>query len=68
MHIGAHVDRRGLRYPSDLAGAVWELVAPLIRGTKRGGRSRAAHVREITNAIVHLLSTGWQWRALPKDL
>ena len=68
MHSGAHADRRGLRYPSDLADAVWELVAPFTRDAKRGGRSRAAQVREVTNATVHVFSTGWQWRALPRDL
>ena len=61
-------DRRGLRYPSDLADAKWELVAPFIRGAKRGGRPRTANVREVMNAIFYVLSTGCQWQALPKDL
>ncbi|MBC7636027.1 MAG: transposase [Acetobacteraceae bacterium] len=61
-------DRRGLRYPSDLTDAEWESGAPFIRGAKRGGRPRTANVREVMNAIVHVLSTGCQWQALPKDL
>ena len=61
-------DRRGLRYPSDLTDAEWELVAPFIRGAKRGGRPRTANVREVMNAIFYVLSTGCQWQALPKDL
>jgi transposase len=61
-------DRRGLRYPSDLTDAEWDLVAPLIRGAKRGGRPRTANVREVLNAIFYVLSTGCQWQALPKDL
>jgi transposase len=61
-------DRRGLRYPSDLTDAEWELVEPMIPAAKRGGRRRAANVREVLNAIFYVLSTGCQWAALPKDL
>ena len=61
-------DRRGLRYPSDLTDAEWELVAPFIRGAKRDGRPRTANVHEVVNAIFYVLSTGCQWQALPKNL
>ena len=61
-------DRRGLRYPSDLTDDEWALVAPLIRGAKRGGRPRTVDVREVVNAIFYVLATGCQWQALPKDL
>src|SRR3990172_1114075 len=60
-------ERTGLRYPSDLSDAEWALVAPLIPPAKRGGRPREVVVREVLNAIFYLLSTGCQWRALPKD-
>jgi transposase len=33
-----------------------------------GGRKRTADVREVVNGIVYVLSTGCQWRYLPKDL
>lgn len=61
-------ERRGLRYPSDLTDAEWELVGPLIRPAKRGGRPRSVNVREVLNAIFYVLSTGCQWTALPSDL
>ena len=61
-------ERSGLRYPSDLTDAEWALVAPLIRPAKRGGRRRTVDVREVLNGIFYVLSTGCQWRALPKDL
>ena len=61
-------DRRGLRYPCDLTDPEWELVAPLIRPAKRGGRPRTVNVREVLNAIFYVLSTGCQWNALPSDL
>ena len=60
-------ERKGLRYPTDLTDAEWALVAPHIRAAKRGGRPRTTNMREVTNAILYLLGTGCQWRALPKD-
>jgi len=66
-HRGA-ADRRGLRYPSDLTDAEWALVEPLIPPAKRGGRKRSVNVREVLNGIFYVLSTGCQWKALPKDL
>jgi transposase len=59
--------REGLCYPSDMTDAEWALVHPLIRPAKRGGRKRSADVREVLNGIFYVLSTGCQWKALPKD-
>jgi transposase len=61
-------DRAGLRYPSDLTEAEWALVAPFVPPAKRGGRKRTVDVREVLNGIFYVLATGYQWRALPKDL
>lgn len=61
-------NRDHLRYPSDLTDAEWALIAPLIPPAKHGGRRRTVDLREIVNAILYVLSTGCQWRALPKDL
>ncbi len=61
-------ERKGLRYPSDLTGSEWALLAPLIPPAKRGGRKREVDVREVVNGILYVLGTGCQWRALPKDL
>ena len=62
-----HYDRKGLRYPSDMTDGEWALIAPLIPPEKRHGRHREVNVREVVNAIYYVLSTGCQWRALPKD-
>ena len=55
-------------YPSDLTDPEWALIAPLIPPAKRGGRKREVDVRDVLNAILYVLGTGCQWRALPKDL
>jgi transposase len=60
--------RDHLRYPSDLTDGEWSLVEPLIPPAKHGGRRRTVTVREVVNGIMYVLSTGCQWRAIPKDL
>jgi transposase len=64
----ARYDRSKLRYPSDLTDGEWALVKPLIPPAKRGGNKRTVNVREVVNALMYILSTGCQWRAMPKDL
>jgi len=61
-------DRSRLRYPSDLTDEEWAYVAPHIPPAKRGGNKRHVDVREVMNGILYVLSTGCQWRAIPKDL
>jgi transposase len=61
-------DRSKLRYPSDLTDDEWARVAPLIPPARRGGNKRHIDVREVMNGLKYSLSTGCQWRAIPKDL
>src|SRR3981081_3262613 len=61
-------DRSRLRYPSDLTDDEWNLVECLIPPGKRGGDKRTVKVREVVNGLMYILSTGCQWRAIPKDL
>jgi len=35
---------------------------------KRGGNKRTVDEREVLNGLMYVLSTGCQWRAIPKDL
>ena len=60
-------DRSRLRYPSDLTDEEWAHIAPLIPPAKPGGNKRTIDVREVMNGVMYVLSTGCQWRALPKD-
>jgi len=61
-------DRSKLRYPSDLTDEEWAHVEPLIPPAKSGGNKRRVNVREVMNGLMYVLSTGCQWRAVPKDL
>ena len=64
----AKYDRSKLRYPSDLTDMEWSLAKAEIPRAKRGGNKRTVDVREVLNGLMYVLSTGCQWRAIPKDL
>ena len=64
----ARHDRSKLRYPSDLTDDEWALIKPSIPPAKRGGRKRETDERELVNGVMYVLSTGCQWRYIPKDL
>ena len=61
-------DRSGQRYDSDLTDEEWAEIAPLIPPAKPGGNKRTVNLREIVNGLMHILRTGCQWRAIPRDL
>lgn len=60
--------RLGLRYASDLTDAEWQIVEPFMPPPAHLGRPREIELRSVVNAILYILATGCQWRALPKDL
>ncbi len=62
----ARYDRSGLRYPSDLTDGEWALIEPLIPPAKRGGGKRSVDMRAVVNGLMYVLSTGCQWRAIPR--
>jgi transposase len=35
---------------------------------RRGGNKRTVNLREVVNGLMYILSTGCQWRAIPRDL
>jgi transposase len=61
-------DRDRLRYPSVLTDAEWQHIGPLIPSAKRGGGRRTVKLREVVNGVMYVLSTGCQWRYIPKEL
>lgn len=63
----ARYNRDHLRYPSDTTEEEWTEMAALIPPARRGGRKRTVNIREVLNGLLYVLSTGCQWRAMPKD-
>lgn len=59
--------RDGLRYASDMTDGEWAIIDPLLPPPRHLGRPREVDLREVINAIFYLLTTGCQWRALPRD-
>lgn len=59
--------RDGLRYASDVTDAEWRVIGRLLPKPRRVGRPREVDLRIVLNAMLYLLATGCQWRALPKD-
>ncbi len=55
------------RYASDLTDMEWALIAPHLPPAKDLGRPRTTDLREVVNALLYMVSTGCQWRMLPKD-
>jgi putative transposase len=63
----AQYRRAGLRYASDLTDAEWALIARRMPRRRRFGRPRKVDLRRVVEAILFIVSTGCQWRALPKE-
>jgi putative transposase len=59
--------RDGLRYASDATDREWNLIAASMPERCRLGRPRTVELRAVMNAILYILATGCQWRALPKE-
>jgi transposase len=59
--------RSGLRYASDMTDAEWRLIARRLPPRRRLGRPREVDLRKVVEAILFILSTGCQWRALPRE-
>ena len=63
----AEYQRNGLRYASDITDAEWALIARRMPARRHLGRPREVDLRKVVQAILYILSSGCQWRALPSD-
>lgn len=54
-------------YPSDMTDSQWNLTKELIPTAKTGGRPRTIDMRMVVNAIFYLVTSGIQWRMLPRE-
>lgn len=59
--------RDGLRYASSTTDREWAELAPLLPAPRPLGRPRKHDLRTIVEAILYILTTGCQWRALPRE-
>ncbi len=62
-----HYRRDHLGYASDVTDAEWLLLSLFLPKPHHVGRPREVDLRAVMNAILYILMTGCQWRALPKD-
>jgi transposase len=63
----AAYERKCSRYPSDLTDEEWDIVRPLMPPPRKARRHPVPETRDLLNAVLYVLTTGCQWRQLPKD-
>lgn len=67
--MGAHVvPVTGMSYVSDLTDDQWELLEPAFNTQDNRGRTHAADLRTIVDAMLYMAHTGSQWRYQPESL
>ncbi len=54
-------------YPSDLSREQFEQIRPLLVQARKQTKPRTIDLYEVWCAVLYLLRTGCQWRALPSD-
>jgi putative transposase len=54
------------RYPSDLSNGAWHYLKPHLP-VSIVGRPAEVSLRQVLNAILYVLTTGCQWRQLPRE-
>lgn len=55
------------KYPSDISPEKFELIRPLLESARKITRPRTVQLYEVFCAVLYLLRSGCQWRALPSD-
>lgn len=55
------------RYASDVTDGEWAMIAPALPAASRLGRPRTTRLRDVVDALFYILSTGCQWRAVPRE-
>ncbi|MGB5063455.1 MAG: transposase, partial [Candidatus Competibacter sp.] len=58
---------RTKRYPSDISRERFGQLLPLLAQARRKTKPRTVDLYEVFCAVLYLLRTGCQWRALPSD-
>ena len=55
------------KYPSDITREQFEAIRPLLENASKRTKPRKVDLYEVWCAVLYLLRTGCQWRALPND-
>ncbi|WBM42378.1 IS5 family transposase [Comamonas aquatica] len=58
---------RTKKYPSNTSREQFEIIKPLLEGARKKTKPRTVDLYEVWCAVLYLLRTGCQWRALPSD-
>jgi hypothetical protein len=58
---------RTKKYPSDISREQFEIIRPLLESARKKTKPRTVDLYEVFCAVLYLLRTGCQWRALPSD-
>lgn len=59
---------RTKKYPSDTSREQFEIIKPMLESARKKTKPRTVDLYEVWCAVLYLLRTGYQWRALPSDL
>jgi len=54
-------------YPSDTRRAQFDMICPLLEQSRKRTEPRTVDLYEVWCAVLYVLRTGCQWRALPRD-
>lgn len=55
------------KYPSDISPEQFDPIRALLESARKSTRPRSVDLYEVFCAVLYLLRTGCQWRALPSD-
>jgi len=55
------------KYPSDISRAQFNTIKAKLEGARSRTKPRKLELYEVFNAILYIVRTGCQWRALPSD-
>lgn len=56
-----------MTYPSDISKEQFDLIRPLLESARKKTKPRQVDLYEVFCAVLYILKTGSQWRAIPHD-
>lgn len=54
-------------YPSDITREQFDTIRSLLESSRKKTKPRKLDLYDVFNALLYVMKTGCQWRALPKD-